>query len=128
MNDTAATDTALDALERARRAWEKRQDQQQLDLDPDAGLDETHTDTTSTPPPGGRVRLVEPDLHGFGGQSDAGTVGESSPPLTSQGSSFRQDTIESADSRVPGPRHLHVAPDPTVPTPIPLPRLLEVLS
>lgn len=115
---------AMAALNRARQAWARTQQQTVLDLD---GLDETHADITTIPPPGGRVRLVEPGSTGSGASPTPARDGESSP--TAWGSSFRQDAIgDRAGARVPGSRHLRVVPDPRVPTPIPLPRLLEVLS
>lgn len=121
--------SAMDALNRARQAWQKTQDQQVLDLDPaESGLDETRESSASIPPPGGRARLVEPEgSSGSGASPTPAHDSESSPTLT-PGSSFRQDACEAAASRVPGSRHLYVVPDPRVPTPIPLPRLLEVLS
>lgn len=116
--------SAMDALNRARQAWQRTQQQTQLDLD---GLDETHADTTPLPPPGGRVRLVEPNSTGSGASPTPAQTSESSP--TAWGSSFRQDAVsDRAGARVPGSRHLHVVPDPRVPTPIPIPRLLEVLT
>lgn len=120
---------AMTALLRAREAWQKTQDQQVLDLDPaEPGLDETRESSAPNPPPGGRARLVEPEgSSGSGASPTPAIVSESSPPLTA-GSSFRQGTCEAAASRAPGSRHLHVVPDPRVPTLIPLPRLLEVLS
>lgn len=118
---------AMAALERMRSAWQKTQDQQVLDLDPaDPGLDETRA-TSPIPPPGGRARLVEPDGSSGSGASPTPAEGSESIPLGG-GSSFRQGACEAAASRVPGSRHLHVVPDPRVPTPIPLTRLLEVLS
>lgn len=118
---------AMAALLRAREAWQKTQDQQVLDLDPaDPGLDETRESSASIPPPGGRARLVEPEGSSGSGASPTPAHDSESSPFAG-GSSFRQDACEAAASRVPGSRHLYVVPDPRVPTPIPLPRLLEVL-
>lgn len=48
--------------------------------------------------------------------------------LATHGSSFRQSPQAPVDARVPGPRHLSLAPDPRVPVPIPLPEFLEALT
>lgn len=120
--------SAMDALNRARQAWQKTQDQQVLDLDPaDPGLDETRA-STPIPPPGGSARLVEPNGSSGSGASPTPAQGSESSPTLTRGSSFRQDACEAAASRVPGSRHLHVVPDPRVPTPLPLPVWMEALT
>ena len=94
------------AMLAAFRAW-LRNYTHQLEL---FALDEPHA-SVSPSPPGGGVLLVEPDGSSCSGAGPTPAQTRETHPHSLPGSSFRQDSTTAAAVRVPGPRHLHVAPD-----------------